>query len=326
MTVNPDGTFTATTIESDGSTDNLSGTLSISSDGIVTLQGDPENIKGSLDSGKTVMAWTGTWDSGSVGTTELKVFTKKAASYSLSDLVGTWEGNSLASGPGAPWWERSTMTVNADGTFTATTIEYDGSTDNLSGILSISSDGIVTVQGDPESLKGSLDSGKTVMAWTGTWDSGSVGTTELKVFTKKAASYSLSDLVGTWEGNSLASGPGAPWWERSTMTVNADGTFTATTIESDGSTDNLSGTLSISSGGIVTVLGDPEGLKGSLDAGKTVMTWTGTWDSGSVGTTELKVFTSIVRLENCRTGTFYKKLIKIAGCCIFCLTLSKNRH
>ncbi len=291
MTVNADGTFTVTAIDSDGSTGNGSGTLLISSGGAVTMKGDPDSIKGSMDSGKTVMVWTGIWDSGSVGTTEIMVFTKKSASYSIADLAGTWEANSIASGPGAPWWLRGPLTINSDGSFLFSETYSDGTAGTSSGTISIATDGIITTQAAGPDFRAVMDSGKTVIVGTSTWSNVYPGTTQIVVWTKKAASYSIADLVGTWESNSLASGPGAPWWERSTMTVNADGTFTATAIDSDGSPANISGTLSISSGGILTIQGNPDGIQGSMDSGKTVMAWTGTWDSGSVGTTEIKVFT-----------------------------------
>ena len=99
----------------------------------------------------------------------------------VADLAGTWEINSLASGTDAPWWERGTLTVNSDGTSTGSMTESDASTSTPSGTLSISNDGIITLQGSA-TLQGSMDSGKTVMVWTDTWGS---GTTEIKVITKK---------------------------------------------------------------------------------------------------------------------------------------------
>ena len=98
------------------------GSLSISSDGVISrscvsgycLNGT--NYSGFIDAGKTIMVAT----SGASTDTEdavVYVFTKKGASYSMADLAGTWESNSFVSGPGAPWWERGTITIKPTGKF-----------------------------------------------------------------------------------------------------------------------------------------------------------------------------------------------------------------
>lgn len=106
------------------------------------------------------------------------------------------------------------------------------------------------------------------------------------------ASYSTADLAGTWEANTLASGPGAPWWERGQTTIASDGSFTGSTIDSDGATGTVAGTLAISSDGVVTLVGAST-FRGVLDAGKTILVGTDTWSSGSPGTTEMKIFTRV---------------------------------
>ena len=203
------------------------------------------------------------------------------SAYESSDIEGTWKSHGLASGPGAPWWERGTVTIASDGTFTAVTTDSDGGGGNPSGTLSISSGGEIT----GGTILGNMDSNKSVIVWTDTWSSGSPGTTEIKVLTKAGATYSTSDLEGTWKSHGLASGPGAPWWERGTVTIASDGTFTAITTDSDGGGGNPSGTLSISSGGEIT----GGTILGNMDSNKSVIVWTDTWSSGSSGTTEIKI-------------------------------------
>lgn len=51
-----------------------------------------------------------------------------------------------------------------------------------------------------------------------------------------SAAYTLADLSGNWEVNSLASGPGAPWWIRISLNIAADGSFSGTETDSDGIT------------------------------------------------------------------------------------------
>jgi hypothetical protein len=136
-----------------------------------------------------------------------------AAAYQQTDLQGIWESSGLASGPGAPWWERARATVAADGSFTALTTDSEGGADSFQGLFTLWPTGIVTLAGSNTFL-GVLDADKTVLVVTDTWSTESPGTTELKVALKMAGTYGLSDLRGAWELNSIASGPGAPWWER----------------------------------------------------------------------------------------------------------------
>ena len=109
--------------------------------------------------------------------------------FQQEDLAGTWEVNSLASGPGAPWWERGPVTVNADGSFSGTLDQHNGDPDTVSGILNITSDGIITITETDEDFRCTMDMGKTVIACTNTWSTGSPGTTEINVWVKKARSY-----------------------------------------------------------------------------------------------------------------------------------------
>ncbi len=91
-----------------------------------------------------------------------------------------------------------------------------------------------------------------------------------------------------WGLLSLASGPGEPWWRSARATIAADGTFTATAIDSGGGRTSLTGQLGLSLDGAVTLHG-ASALLGAMDAHKTVMVWTDTWSSQSPGTTELTV-------------------------------------
>lgn len=285
LSITSTGSFTSSTTHNYGGENDRTGVLNISSDGEVTLVG-VSSLQGQMDYDKTVIVCTTTWSFGSPGTTELQVLVRASNSYSTSDLAGSWSVYGLASGTGAPWWERGEMIIESDGSFTATTIESNGDDDNLSGTLSINSEGDVTLAG-VGTLLGNMDAGKTVMVWTDTWSSGSSGTTELKLLTKNGDLYSTSDLEGTWSVHGLASGEGAPWWERGTVFIEADGSFSSITTDSDGGSDNQSGAFILSSNGEVTVSGST--IHGSMDAGKTVIVWTDTWSYGGQETTELKV-------------------------------------
>ena len=155
-------------------------------------------------------------------------------------IEGEWNINGLASGPGAPWWERGNMIVGPDGSFTASVTDNDGVSENPSGKLNISNTRILSSSGSPN-FGGSLDLLNRVMVWTNTWTTGSPGTTELNVLTRQGESYSQSDLTGTWELNSLASGSGAPWWIRGAVTISADGSFSGLLEEYESDPDSASG-------------------------------------------------------------------------------------
>ncbi|MHC1741850.1 MAG: PKD domain-containing protein [Syntrophobacteraceae bacterium] len=285
----PDGTFTSSGTENDGSVSSVSGSFEIASDGSILMHLDPSKTTPMyLDAGKTVMTTSSTWTGGAPGTTDMAVLTKSGASYRQADLAGTWESNSLATGPGAPWWERSTAVIQSNGAFTYTATYNDDAPETRSGVLTLSRSGVVTLRGN-RVFRGNLDAGKTVLVTTDTWPSD--GTTELKVILKKADSYFQSDLTGSWQGNTLASGPGAPWWSKSSVTINTDGTYVESSVDSDAVTTTTTGTMSISTEGIITFAGNP-GPRGVMDAHKTVMAFTSTRPAD--GTTELKILTKNV--------------------------------
>jgi hypothetical protein len=292
LTVKPDGTFTGSGKDSNGNPDSPSGAFSISSDGIVmTGDGCPDTPLCRIDSGNTVLVCTHIQGDGS---SNLTLFTKQAASYSPADLVGGWEANFLSSGP-TPWWVTMSDTTYPDGTYKGTLTPSDGSATGTSGQMSISPTGMITcLSGD--CLSG-LNNYAAFMAANKTVSVGTSGAASgqdalFSVFTRQAASYSPADLTGTWQGGSLASGPGAPWWERDTVTISADGTFTVSWTASDESSGDGAGILSISSDGVITcVSGDcaDRTCMSFMDAGKTVAAGTRAWPDGA--TREIKIFT-----------------------------------
>lgn len=248
-----------------------------------------DSLSGNLDAGKTVLVMTGTWSGSDAGTTEMKVCTKRAASYSLPDLEGTWGLNSLASGPGAPWWLRGTLTVDAAGHYTLSAVDSEGEPDSGSGAISLLGDGSFAINEVPGG-RFRMDAGKTVLAGTSTWADHLAGTTELPILAKRAASYSTADLSGTWQDHTLASGPGGPYWERGTYLFN-NGSFTYTYVDSTGDSHSGSGTMAITANGVMSIPGHPEPFQCQMNAGKTVVVCTTTWLTGGSdnGTTALSM-------------------------------------
>jgi hypothetical protein len=290
LTIGPDGAFSAAFTENNGETAMVTGRVDILADGIVSLAGSPL-LQGAMDMGKTIMVFTDTWTEEDSGTTQLAVITRNAAQgYSLQDLKGAWQVSSIASGPDAPWWIRGAVNIGDDGSFSGTLVEWNGQPDVVSGRFSITADGRITSPDLNPDFIARMDAGKTFASGTATWGQGAGGTTELSVWVKTGESYALSDLAGTWQVNSLATGPGAPWWERGAATIEGDGSFRASLTDSDGWTGKVSGVFNLSPGGVITMTGAPD-FKGFMDAGKTVMVWTDIWSSGSPGTTEIKILT-----------------------------------
>ncbi len=274
LTIQSNGDMAGSLTMNDGSTENISAKLALASNGTMTCtQNCQPNFQGALDSDKTVGGITATEDDGS---TQLLAVTKRAGSYAQSDLGGIWAMHSLVTGPRAPAWTRGTLTIGSNGSFTASFQNSDGSPSGGSGTLTLSGTGQITCTGSdcPGDFGGALDSGKTVGAVTATEGDGS---TQLILVCKQAASYSQSDLTGSWNLNSLASGPDEPWWNRGTLTVAADGSLTGSLTDSNGAPQTVSGSsLSITAGGIITISDDPD-ARCEMDSGKTVVVCTTTW-------------------------------------------------
>lgn len=267
--------------------DTLHFSAQLSATGILTVPGEP-SFHGALDVGRTVLVANSTWAGGSeAGTTELKLAVKTVTGATLADLAGTWEMHSIVSGASAPWWLHARYTVNASGAYSGTFVEQGGTPYPASGEFALAPDGGVTLVGAPDAL-GWLDAGHTVMVMTNTWDDGSPGSTELVAAVKMAASYASSDLAGTWEMHSLATGPGAPWWSHGQVVIAANGAYTGTMFDSDGGSEPVSGTFTVAPNGTLALAGSAA-AHGALDAGRTVMVWTDTWSTGSPGTSELLV-------------------------------------
>lgn len=299
LTADADGNFTGEGMENDDSVPSaFNGVFSSTPDGyslIVSTDNSSDTLC-QLDAHKSVMVCTETWKDADPGSTNLIVFTKKASSYSTANMAGTWYFNTLASGPGAPWWERGTMTIGSGGMFSLSGTDSKGSSGTSAGEFSISPDGIVTCTsgcGDGVAISGAMDKEKRVIVATATWGgTAAPGTAQLMVLTRKAKSYAAANLAGIWEQNGLGSAPAKFWWNRGLFDISANGTCTATVSQNDGYTETLSLKLSLSPSGKLACLTGCEALQlsGVMDAARTVMVWTGTWPDG---TAMLEVFTKL---------------------------------
>jgi hypothetical protein len=273
LTISSNGSFSGTISGSDGINENIAGKLALSSGGLITCtQNCGPSFSGALDSGKSFAAATDTEDD---GTAVLLVMSKRASSYSQSNMTGTWVLHGIETGPSAPWWYRGPLTIASNGAITGSIESLDGTVDAAAGTLSLSGNGRVTctTSGCPNAFRGALDSGKTVVVATAIDDDGS---TELAVVAKRGASYAQSNLTGSWRLNSIATGQAEPWWSRGTLSIAANGSLSGSIADIDGAMSPADGTLTIAADGIVTMSGDSD-FACAMDADKTVVVCTDSW-------------------------------------------------
>jgi hypothetical protein len=272
----------------------VSGNFEILADGTITLTvGNANAVKCRMDSGKTIVVCTETWRHGDPGTSNLILFIKESeGDYSLADLTGQWEANILVSGADTYNWVRGPIDVDPTGAFTVSLVDSTGLTDTEGDTFAINLEGLITMQNMP-TAQCRMDTSKTIVVCTDT-DSDDESAI-LLTFVKKAVLYSMDDLIGSWFVNALASGPGAPWWERGPIAIRPDGSFAGKIEDYDGSTYDMSGnagTFTISPDGIVTITRGEE-YRCAMNSDKTVFICTGTWVTGDPGTTEMKVLTKL---------------------------------
>lgn len=201
---------------------------------------------------------------------------------SLAELEGSWISNSLSLLSGGSTWEKDSITVNVDGSFTGFGTLSSGHAGVLNGDFMQSTDGLLVSYGVPDNTLCQAAVDNTVFACTG----GS-GNPNLTIATKLGDSYTSEDLAGTWQGYMLAAG-NATSWSGSVLRIGTNGTFTGNIGKA-----NLSGGFSISGGWVNcgTGCGGYPNLGLAMDAGKTVMIGTSTATDGT--TPQLWIYTKL---------------------------------
>jgi hypothetical protein len=156
-------------------------------------------------------------------------------------------------------WAHGVSSIDSSGNATWSSItRSDGnSTLPTAQTLSISSSGIVSSTYS-SSFHGVMSQDKNMII--GTMNDGGGGYA-LMVYQKSTISYTIADLQGTWNFHLLTSGDSPQWlgWVYGISNIDGSGNLTWLSFtRSDGnSTLPAGGTLSISSGGIVSVTGVP---------------------------------------------------------------------
>lgn len=199
-------------------------------------------------------------------------FVKKAASYSMADLTGTWYSIDIItpqkgfSNPDYFGFDFDTMTLQNDGAGVYTcnaSSDPCGAPEAISpGMISLLPDGIVTtLLGPNEAENFVMGENKDIMIQIHRNNNMGEEHQVFAVFVKKAASYSMTDLAGTWYSMKIStpqkgfSNPDYFGFDFDTMSLQSDGTGMITCIASSdpcNPPEALSG-VSISADGIVTV-------------------------------------------------------------------------
>lgn len=216
----------------------------------------------------------------------ISVAVKRAASYSLADLEGSWVSFALQSPvAGGSIVDHDFLIQNidlaADGTGTATCIADSagcGAPDTISGIR-INNEGFITVPEDPgvtELLALSADHNFIAQIGKAPHDE------QINLAVRKADNYSLKELAGTWkrlafrtpldaDNNGVADGHYG--FDVGTVIINNDGSFTYNCIDSSDSTCSTT-TGKIPGIGVCNItdpLGSGESECGVVSAGKDVI-------------------------------------------------------
>ena len=287
MTCDSNGDFVQWATNRTGEINQVSGTLEISPERIITIPGGSGHgsaFHGVMNGNKDVIVATLN-DGG--GGYALIIFTKAGGTFTTGDLEGVWNYHGLISGDPPderPGWFYSSMTIDSDGNTTSTPIiDSEGNKDYIptGGSLSITEDGLVTLSGAP-AIYGVMNQGKDMTVTVATMAPGDIRGVRgynLMVGLKTGGTFTESDLQGTWYWHGLASGDDTAWqgWFHTTTVVDSSGNLNfvpGSYLNSSGETDiTQSGTMSITSDGIVTIPGKPDAHgRMSIDKDMIVMT------------------------------------------------------
>jgi len=277
------GTF-SNVVKSDGTTIGITSVfISISSGGVITVGGDSYGYM-SADKSSVYLTMT---DGGGGYTLGVMQKVASAITYNLTDLQGTWQMHSLTtSNPSSSnqyaSWMHGTISMDASGNGTANFVDVNGSkSQNM--ILSISSDGIVTMNG--KDFHGFMSENKKSISITMT--DGGGGGYDLISMQKdiSGTSYATADLQGKWQTHvlstsnlSIISLNQQPGWSHGIITLKSNGEGKTNFVNNNGKHSDNDITLSISSNGLVTTSG--KDMHGFMSADKSSILMTMTEDNG----------------------------------------------
>ncbi|MCL5884649.1 MAG: hypothetical protein M1377_04815 [Deltaproteobacteria bacterium] len=203
------------------------------------------------------------------------------AAFSMGDLQGTWDFNSLATS-GTTGWMHGVLSVDNTGMGAMTSLVLNGmpwpSMDNVP--FAMFPCGIVR-RGDDNTFHGFLSKDRTMMAATWTDNTGG---SAMMIFRKRGGAFAQGDLFGTWNFHRLTAGSdnATSGWASGTMTMNSPGTAIITAIQTHNNNMSEVGSsflVSMGGDGIVTSSGDNT-FHGVMSRDKNMMVLTKTNASG----------------------------------------------
>ncbi|MHC4807378.1 MAG: YybH family protein [Planctomycetota bacterium] len=288
FTFNETGRLTGSYTTSTGHSESPSGMFSIDEHGVIralNFGGLTSTYHGVMSRNKGMVVSTGT---GGDGSHQLQVLVKTGGTFTTGDLEGVWNCHGLISGDPPnerPGWFYQSITIDREGNATFSPVtDSEGTKGDRSypDKFSITEDGLVTMPLAPVPFYGVMNQDKdmvVIVATMGPGDDPGVRGHNLIVGLKAGGTFTQSDLQGTWYWHGLASGDDTAWqgWFHTTTVVDSSGSFSivpGSYLNSSGETDIAwSGTMSITSDGIITIPGKPDAHgRMSIDKDMIVMT------------------------------------------------------
>lgn len=203
------------------------------------------------------------------------------AVFSMGDLQGAWDFQSLATS-GTTGWMHGVLSVDNTGMGGMTSLIRNGmpwpSTDNVP--FSMFPCGIVGM-GNDNTFHGFLSKDRTMMSATWTDNTGG---SALMIFRKRGGAFAQNDLFGTWNFHRLTAGGdnATSGWASGSMTMSSPGTAIVTAVQTHDTLMSEVGSsffVSMDGDGIVTSSGDNT-FHGVMSRDKNMMVVTRTGAGG----------------------------------------------
>lgn len=251
-------TFPTDRITSSGPRTTSSQVFSITSSGLVSVPAFTEIMfHGLMSVDKSLLIATHTSDT---GVYDLGIWQKSGATFTTADLSGTWNFHGLWAGSSAGWYYGvANITSGGAVTYPNQTTTSTGPSTSSSHYFSITSAGITTVPSDTSYWHGVMSSDKSLMISTRFL---SATAYTLQVWQKSGATFSESDMQGTWKFTALTSGTDFAWqgWVYGRATISGSNMTWSDIIARGAASSSFSGSISITPDGIITPLNADQGL------------------------------------------------------------------
>ncbi len=190
---------------------------------------------------------------------------KRGGSFASTDMNGTWQFHRMtaASDNLTSGWAYGSMTISAGSGLIGSITTSNGSSAEIGRTFTFSMDGsgVMTESGDA-SFNGAMSAGKDMIVST---DNGANGP-EMWILVRSGASFTMADMAGDWMMNGLIAGnAGSRDWMNGQSVMTAAGQMTLPQMMGHGGAMSMAqSTLSMNSGGAVTMTGMSSGMGGMM--------------------------------------------------------------